>query len=215
MSSGFEHGDPRLRAHNLPTIHPTHASTPRVTDDELIERTIKGDSTAFNELVARYGQAVYRAALAALGSPADAEDVMQDAFVLAFRKLRHFRHDASFKTWLLTITWRRALRLRHSPSRRVQRLLFVDSHFWADAQHKPSAEQVLIADEVYRDVRRLIRTLPSRLRDPLLLAASGRYSYEELSGILGIPTGTIKWQVSEARRVLRAKLERRGRAQTS
>ena len=177
---------------------------------------MEGDSTAFNELVARHGQAVYRAALAALGSPADAEDVMQDAFVLAFRKLRHFRRDASFKTWLLTITWRRALRLRHSPTRRLQRLITVDNDFWADsAEHKPSPEQTLIAREIHRDVRRLIRALPSRLRDPLLLAASGRYTYDELSSMLGTPTGTIKWQVSEARRVLRMKLERLGHARTS
>jgi RNA polymerase sigma-70 factor (ECF subfamily) len=187
-----------------------------VTDDELIDRTIRGDSSAFNELVARYGQAVYRAALAALGSTADAEDVMQDAFVLAFRKLRYFRHDASFKTWLLRITWRRALRLRQSPMRRLQRLVSVDDDFWANrSEHKPSAEHLLITAEIYRDVRRLMRALPSRLRDPLLLAASGRYSYEELSGILGIPTGTLKWQVSEARRLLRAKLERLGHGKTS
>ena len=91
----------------MPTKSPERVSTPSVTDDGLVERTLRGDSTAFGELVFRHGQAVYRAALAALGGAADAEDVMQEAFLLAFRKLPHFRHDASFKTWLLTITWRR------------------------------------------------------------------------------------------------------------
>ena len=182
-----------------------------MTDDELVERSLGGDSTAFGELVFRHGPAVYRAALAALGSAADAEDVMQEAFVLAFRKLPHFRHDASFKTWVLTIAWRRALRWRHSPAYRLKRLVSLPSQFSSDlAEYRPTPEQAAIAGEIHRDVLRLIRSLPTRLRDPLLLAAGGRYSYEELSDILGVPTGTVKWRVSEARRLLRVKLARLG-----
>jgi RNA polymerase sigma-70 factor (ECF subfamily) len=182
-----------------------------VTDDELVERTLRGDSTAFGELAFRHGPAVYRAALAALGSAADAEDVMQEAFVLAFRKLPHFRHDASFKTWLLTITWRRALRWRHSPAHQLKRLISAGGQFSSDlVEHRPTPEQASIAGEIHRDVLRLIRSLPTRLRDPLLLSAGGRYSYAELSDILGVPIGTVKWRVSEARRLLRAKLERLG-----
>lgn len=187
-----------------------------MTDDELVERTLRGDSTAFGELVFRHGQAVYRAALAALGSAADAEDVMQEALMLAFRKLPHFRHDASFKTWLLTITWRRALRWRQSPARRLARLVSLEHPFSIDlAEHRPTAEQAAMTGEIYRDVQRLIRSLPSRLRDPLLLSASGQFNYEELSEILGIPTGTVKWRVSEARRLLRDKLARLGHGRPS
>jgi RNA polymerase sigma-70 factor, ECF subfamily len=187
-----------------------------VTDDELVERSLRGDSTAFGELVFRHAQAVHRAALAALGSAADAEDVMQEAFVLAFRKLPHFRHDASFKTWLLSITWRRALRWRHSPARRLTRLVSLESPFSSElAEPRPTPEQAAITGEIHRDVLRLIRSLPTRLRDPLLLSASGRYSYEDLSDILGVPTGTVKWRVSEARRLLRTKLVRLGHGRRS
>jgi RNA polymerase sigma-70 factor (ECF subfamily) len=187
-----------------------------VTDDELVERALRGDSAAFGELVFRHAQAVYRAALAALGSAADAEDVMQEAFVLAFRKLPHFRRESSFKTWLLTIAWRRALRWRHSPARRLARLVSLDETFASDpAEHRPTPEQAVITGEIHRDVLRLIRSLPTRLRDPLLLSATGRYSYEELSDVLGIPTGTVKWRVSEARRLLRAKLARLGHGRMS
>jgi RNA polymerase sigma-70 factor (ECF subfamily) len=195
----------------MPTTLTERGSTPYVTDDELVERALRGDSTAFGELVFRHGPAVYRAALAALGSAADAEDVMQEAFVLAFRKLPHFRHDASFKTWLLTITWRRALRWRHSPAQQLKRLVALEGQFSSDlAEYRPTPEQAAVAGEIQRDVLRLIRSLPTRLRDPLLLSAGGRYSYAELSDILGVPTGTVKWRVSEARRLLRVKLERLG-----
>ena len=200
----------------MPTSELQRVSIPAVTDDALVERTLSGDSAAFGELVQRHGPAVYRVAIAALGSTADAEDVMQDAFVAAFRKLPHFRHEASFKTWLLTIAWRRALRWRHGLSRRLGRLIsFENDGRMETADVRVSAEQALIATEIHHDVRRLIRALPTRLRDPLLLSASGRYTYDELSEILDIPTGTLKWRVSEARRLLRIKLTRLGHERTS
>lgn len=195
----------------MPTEVLEGPSKSRVTDGELVEESLGGNSRAFDELVRRHGGAVYRTALAALRSPADAEDVMQETFVLAFQKLRAFRHEASFKTWLLTIAWRRALRRRGSPMWRLRRLTAGDTDPpEAVATHEPSVEQTLITGELYRDVRRLLRTLPSRLRDPLLLMATGRFSYEELSDILGVPTGTLKWRISEARKLLRVKLARLG-----
>jgi RNA polymerase sigma-70 factor (ECF subfamily) len=200
----------------LPTSPQGVASIPCVTDDELVERALEGDSSAFGELVLRHGPAVYRAAIAALGSALDAEDVMQDTFVLAYRKLPHFRREASFKTWLLTIAWRRAIRWRQSPARRIGRLVPLEQEGHGEvAEPGATPEDDLMSAEVHRDVARLIRTLPGRLRDPLLLAASGRHSYEELSEILGIPIGTIKWRVSEARRLLRAKLQRLGHGHTT
>src|SRR5437763_17218588 len=82
------------------------------TDAELVERARAGQTAAFGELVERHRGAVYRAALAALRNPADAEDVAQEALVLAFRKLGQFRGDASVRTWMITIGWRLALSRR-------------------------------------------------------------------------------------------------------
>ena len=73
----------------------------------------------------------------------------------------------------------------------------------------------MVAQEMRQQLRRLIRSLPARLRDPFLLAASGRYSYEELSEILDVPTGTLKWRISEARRIVREKLQRLGHTPAS
>jgi RNA polymerase sigma-70 factor (ECF subfamily) len=58
--------------------------------------------------------------------------------------------------------------------------------------------------------RREIRRLSPRLRDTLLLAASGHYTYEEIAGMLGVPVGTVKWRVSEARRLVTARLRDAG-----
>jgi RNA polymerase sigma-70 factor (ECF subfamily) len=68
----------------------------------------------------------------------------------------------------------------------------------------------LLAKERDRVVEQMIRSLPVRLRDPFLLAASGEHRYEDIAAMLNIPLGTVKWRVAEARRVLRDKLTRVG-----
>ncbi len=185
-------------------------STACVTDGDLVERARSGDTEAFGELAHRHGAAVYRAALAALGSPSDAEDVAQEALVLAYRSLSTFRGDASFKTWIVAIAWRRALTLRR---RRWRWRPFEDEGgvlLPEPVASAPSAEQALIAGERDRAARRLIQKLPSRLRDALLCVATNEHTYEELAVILGVPSGTLKWRVSEARRLVKKKLAKQG-----
>jgi len=190
-------------------------STPCVTDAELVERARQGDPAAFGELVDRHRSAVYRAALAALGSPADAEDAAQDAFLTAYRRIDSFRGDASFKTWLLTIAWHQAINRRRVVSRRWRRIvdtaneesLSEDEHF---ASSDRSPEDTIGDTRFRRDIVRAIRELPPKLRDALLLAQSGDYKYEEIGSMLKAPVGTIKWRIAEARRVVRSRLRERG-----
>src|SRR5262249_41324764 len=122
-----------LRPQAPPTAHTRAVSIDRVTDAELVDRARQGDPAAFGELVGRHQAAVYRAALAALGSPADAEDAAQDAFVTAFRRLDGFRGDASFKTWLLTIAWHQAINRRRSLSRWLRQFVSSDAFEPCDA----------------------------------------------------------------------------------
>ena len=68
----------------------------------------------------------------------------------------------------------------------------------------------MIAAESRRDVRRMLRTLPARYRDALLLSASGDHTFEEIGRLLGVPTGTAKWRAMEGRRLLKRKLVSRG-----
>ena len=143
----------------------------RVTDGELVELARGGDTAAFGDLVSRHKLTVYRTALAALGSPADAEDVAQDAFIQAFQNLGAFRGEASVKTWIVRIAWRLALTRRRSVIRYVTRTLRIDAGAPETIQSpEPSAEVQLGDAETVARVRRLIRALPSRLRDPLLLS---------------------------------------------
>lgn len=180
---------------------------------ELVRRAQAGDDEAFGELVDLNRRAVYRAAYAALGSAADADDVAQETFVTVYRKLGGFRGDASFRTWLLSIAWRKALDRRRSVTRWL-RMTVTPSGPQEEAgdgiERLPSGarsqEEDVAADELQRRIRQLIATLPRKHRDALLLASSGDHTYEQIAHMLGIPLGTVKWRVAEARRVLKRKL---------
>jgi RNA polymerase sigma-70 factor, ECF subfamily len=194
---------------------------PETSDDvELVRLARGGDADAFGTLLERNRRAVYRAAYAALGSPSDADDVVQEAFVIAYRKLSSFRGESSFKTWLLSIAWRKALDRRRSITRWLRMTVTQHNDPFegpTDALDRvpsaqPSHEERLAADDMHRAVKRLIASLPRKLRDALLLAGSGEHSYHDIGTMLGIPVGTVKWRVSEARRILKAKLTALGYA---
>jgi RNA polymerase sigma-70 factor (ECF subfamily) len=190
------------------------------TDDvELVRRAQAGDVTAFGELVERNRRAVFRAALAAVGSAAEADDVAQEAFVTAFQKLDGFRGEASFKTWLLTITWRKAIDRRKSVGRWMRRVVHPMAAGETGEDWDPmdnlqargqSQEDDVMTSDLQRRLRPLIASLPKKLRDALLLAASGDYTYEHIGQMLKIPVGTVKWRVSEARKVLKQKMAAMG-----
>ena len=188
-------------------------------DLALVRRAQAGDTEAFGELVERNRRAVFRAALAAVGSATEADDVAQEAFVTAFQKLSGFRAESSFKTWLLSITWRKAIDRRKSVTRWMQRMA-APAHAsetgeeWnamdrlaADGQ---SQEDDVMTSDLRKRLKPLIASLPKKLRDALLLAGSGDHTYDEIGQLLKIPTGTVKWRVSEARKVLKHKMTAMG-----
>jgi RNA polymerase sigma-70 factor, ECF subfamily len=188
-------------------------------DLELVRRAQAGDVEAFGDLVERHRRAVFRAAMAAGGSADEADDVTQEAFVTAFQKLSAFRGEASFKTWLLSITWRKAIDRRKSVTRWMQRLVSPREGSDTGEERDPmqgvpsgerSQEEGLLTMDLQRRLRPLILSLPKKLRDTLLLAGSGDHSYDEIGQMLGIPTGTVKWRVSEARKVLKQKMAAMG-----
>jgi RNA polymerase sigma-70 factor (ECF subfamily) len=74
----------------------------------------------------------------------------------------------------------------------------------------PAPDALLISRELEAAITQVVKALPGKLRDPFLLAASGDHRYEDIATLLGIPIGTVKWRVSEARRLIRMKLERLG-----
>ena len=180
----------------------------------LAARARSGDADAFGALVELHHRAARRVALAALGNLADADEAVQEACLTAWRRIDRLDDPAAFRAWLLRITWRKAIDRRRSLAtwiKRVGRDHAADGDPFENlAVGGDAPDDALLSRERDRLVADLIRSLPPRLRDPFLLAASGEHRYDDIATLLGIPLGTVKWRMGEARRVLKDKLVRLG-----
>jgi RNA polymerase sigma-70 factor (ECF subfamily) len=185
---------------------------------QLAARARSGDREAFSALIDLHQRAARRVAAAALGNSAEADEAVQDACLIAWRRIDRLEDPGAFRAWLLRITWRKALDRRRSLSawlRRLRQPTAAEDEAAATAIDLVEAATASPADELLaserdRIVAQLIQSLPPRLRDPFLLAASGEHRYEDIAVLLGLPLGTVKWRMAEARRVLREKLVRLG-----
>lgn len=166
----------------------------------LVQAARDGDREAFGQLVVRYERVAVRTALAALGRPEDAEDAAQDGFIMAWRKLDAFRGQSTFRTWLLAIVWRKALDRRRRRQRWWHWGSTDDAMTNAIASGCPTPEHAAASRDLQAQIERGIRLLSPKLKDALLLAATGEHTYDDIGRMLGVATGTVKWRVSEARR---------------
>ena len=171
----------------------------RMTDDELVERVRAGDAAAFGELVDCHRGAVYRAALAALGNEADAEDIAQEALVLAFRRIDQFRGDASVRTWMVSIAWRLSLSRRRRLWWKMNRRAAPETDLHVLRDVTPSPEARMQSAQFIKSVQQHIRRLPPKLRDALLLTAAGDLTQDEIAAALRIPGPTLRGRVRDAR----------------
>ena len=196
---------PAFSFYRYPTVEAPAGSTGCVTDDELVRLAQAGDTGAFDQLVVRHQAAVFRAALAALRSPEEAEEAAQDALVRAWQKLGAFRGESTFRTWLLSIAWNRALSRRRSIGAWFARRAPIEA---ADRVRgdRTGPLDALRQRELTRHVAAAIAGLSPKLRDALLLAQAGEYGYDEISAMLQVPVGTLKSRVFDARRKVKQRL---------
>ena len=180
----------------------------------LIELARAGDRAAFGQLLEQHLPAARRLALAAVGQPSDADEAVQDASVAAWQRLNALQDPAAFRSWFLRIVWRKALDRRRSIRTWLERYTSpgadTDAPELDYVSNEPSPDIALLGRELERAITQVVKSLPRRLRDPFLLAASGDHRYHDIASLLGLAEGTVKWRISEARRLIRAKLDRLG-----
>ncbi len=189
------------------------AADPEVV--RLVTLARGGDRTAFGRLIEDHLPAARRVALAAVGQPSDADEAVQEASVAAWRRLDGLQDPAAFRGWFMRIVWRKALDRRRSLRSWFERFggAAIDAGGTPLLEHATpdaSPDVLLMSRQLETAIAQVIKGLPRRLRDPFLLAASGDHRYEEIATLLAIPIGTVKWRISEARRLTRIKLERMG-----
>ena len=183
--------------------------TVSVHEQDLIARVQQGHNELFYELVRPYERRVYAAALAILRNEADAEDTAQEAMLKAFAKIRTFRAESKFSTWLIQITVNEALMRRRRERTRVME--GIDDHRdeegaytprdFADWREIPS--EALERKEVRQKLAQALAALDRKYREVFVLRDMEKLNIQETAEALGISVASVKTRLLRARLMLR------------
>lgn len=179
---------------------------PSLTEPLTVERARQGDSHAFGELVRTHQRVAFRVAFVITGSPTEAEEVAQEAFLKAWKNLGSFRAGAAFRPWLLAIVGNEA---RNRVRARSRRLLRENQVAIPDLAADDPAEEATRAEDS-RQVRRAVESLREPERSAIVCRFFLDLSEVETAAVLAIPRGTVKSRLDRARRQLVASLEQQG-----
>jgi RNA polymerase sigma-70 factor (ECF subfamily) len=184
-----------------------------ISEFRLVELAQHGDMDAFNELVLKYQDMLYRIAVRILHDECAAEDAVQDALILAFRNLRSFR-GGSFRSWLARVTVNASYDEVRRGRRRVSLPLEqftsdgdeVESPLW---MRDPTAgpEERAEVSELRRALHGCIKTLVPDYRLMVILVDMEGMSYEEAAQVARVPVGTVKSRLARARMQIRKSLQ--------
>ena len=185
------------------------AGTARAADAALVARCRAGDLAAFEELYASHAGKLYSLACRMLGNPTDAEDLLQEIFLSAHRKLDSFRGDSALGTWLYRLATNQCLdHLRSRAARTSERTDALDDEA---AAYEPAAPGLADRTIAKMDLEWAVSQLPAGCRAAFVLHDVQGLEHREVAEALGVAEGTSKSQVHKARLRLRSLLGARGR----
>lgn len=172
-------------------------------DLELVGRIRSGDGAAFEAMYRQHATRLYNLASRMSGAQGDADDLLQDIFLLAYRKIGSFRGESSLGTWLYRLAMNHCLDvLRNKQTRMGQQTDSMD-----EPEAMPVASPVPVLGAVSRiDLERAIDSLPAACRAAFLLHDVEGFGHQEVGAMLGISEGTSKSQVHKARMRIRSYL---------
>jgi RNA polymerase sigma factor (sigma-70 family) len=184
--------------------------SPNLTDEELVQRVQNGSEFAFNELVDRHSDMVYRQARVISGSVYEAEDIVQETFLKAFKYIDRFSPSkASFKTWLLTIARNQSINVFSSLKRKAVRLFTEEEIESGDlgspANHmagSTDAESLLSIKQEFGRVTVALKKIPERQRTALLLKVQENMSYEEIAVVMQTSASAVESLIFRARKTI-------------
>ena len=188
-------------------------TTERECDQLLVERIQKGDRQAFNLLVSKYQRRLMRLVSRLVRDQAEAEDIVQETFIKAFRALRHFRGDSAFYTWLYRIGINTAKSHLVTQARHGTVPSDIDAgQTEGGEEHEAlrdinTPESLLASKQIVQTVNAAMDLLPLELRTAIVLRELEGLSYEEISQVMVCPIGTVRSRIFRAREVIAEKLK--------
>jgi RNA polymerase sigma-70 factor (ECF subfamily) len=173
------------------------------SDAELVHKIRGGDEAAFRELVNRHGDSLYGLACSVMGNASDAEDVLQETLLGAFRRLAAFEGRSSVKTWLVRILLNHASKFRRS--RRIRRTSMLPDEVGPDDGEggglDTGSPAAIVESRV--DLDAMLQVLSPEHREVIVLRELQQLSYDEIAGTLKIPRGTVESRLHRARHELK------------
>lgn len=183
------------------------ASLSELPDRELVLRCQRNEPRAFDELVARHQDRVYTAVTRFCGNAEDAADVVQRAFINAFRKIQEFKGDSAFSTWIYRIAFNQAISFRRENRRSTVSLDGKDEDKSLEPAVDSNPTEKLEGEETQKKVQQALDQLEEGDRQIILLKDLQGHSYDEIAGIMQIPKGTVRSRLHRARLELKSKLK--------
>lgn len=183
------------------------------TDEELVQAAQAGESPAFDELVRRYTNVVYRILYKILRHEEDTQDALQDTFVSAYRALPRFRQDARFSTWIYRIATNAALMKART---RKANLVSLDhptedsdaKTVWELPDWSATPDEEVLSDETRRVMEDAIQALPAEQRAAFVLHDVQNFSSAETAEAMGITVSAVNSRLHRARVFLRDRIGR-------
>ncbi|MBC7851390.1 MAG: RNA polymerase sigma factor [Chitinophagaceae bacterium] len=172
--------------------------TATLVPDELVERCKQGHAPSYRALYQQYSKAMFNTSLRIVNNRADAEDVLQEAFVDAFRSLDDFHYRSTFGAWLKRIVINKSINVLRK--RRVN-LIDIDETNAVAMPQEESLDEKELALKV-QQVKKAIEKLPDGYRTVLTLYLLEGYDQEEISEIIGISHNTVRTQYIRAKQKL-------------
>ena len=170
----------------------------KTSDHNLVQAANRGDEEAFAALLSRHYDVIHRLAFRMLGSEADADDLAQDICAVLPHKLRSFRSDANFTTWLYRIVVN-AVTDRFRKQATHRRVLAG----WGDF-HRLQKDEAAQAQNEVAWLYRAMSSLPDDLRQTVALVLGEELTHAQAAELLEVSEGTVSWRMSEVRKSLRA-----------
>ena len=183
----------------LPLPLPSKEAT--VEPGDLVARCQEGDVEAFEVLYKQHAARLYTLACRMAGSPEDGEDLLQEIFLQAHRKLGSFKGDSAIGTWLYRLALNHCLDYVRSRQAKMSKLT---DTLDADASFQPTARRETPIARM--DLERAVARLPEGCREAFVLHDVEGFDHKEVGRLLGIAEGTSKSQVFKARMKLRSML---------
>jgi len=183
----------------------------RQADQELVSRAQEGDKRAFDLLVLKYQQKVASLISRYLRDPNEIMDVVQDAFLKAYRALPGFRGESAFYTWLYriainTVKNHLVAQGRRPPGDDVEAEVAEQMDLGNRLRDLGTPESLLLSEEIAHTVQRALDDLPEDLRTAIMLRELEGMSYEEIATAMECPIGTVRSRIFRAREAIDKRL---------